>query len=132
MENNWLLPITLLPGIALLVLSTVTISVSLTRDISDLIERGGHEKVSAARIAQLGLINKALILLYLSIALITLSVIAGAYRERFELGRFTMPLVVSGIALLFLAMILLIVYAFRSVYIRKAQLKNELKKKKAQ
>jgi len=131
MENNWLLPITLLPGIALLVLSTVTISVSLTRDISDLIERGGNEKVSAARIAQLGLVNKALIFLYLSIALITLSGIAGAHWERFDLGRFSIPLVISGIALLFLAMILLIVYAFRSVYIRKAQLKNELKKKKA-
>ncbi len=130
MENNWLLPITLLPGIALLVLSTVTISVALTRSISELIERGGDEEVAKARIRQLGIINKALILLYLSIALITLSGIAGAQWSRLDLCAWSMPMILLGIALLFLATIFLILYSVRSVRIRKVQLENELKKRR--
>ncbi len=120
---------TLLPGIALLVLSTVTISVSLTRDISELIERGGNEKLATARISQLSLINKALILLYLCIALITLSGMAGATPLLLDFSHFGIPLLITGISSLFLAMILLILYAIRSVHIRKHQLNDELKKR---
>jgi len=129
MEYNWLLPITLLPGVALLVLSTVSISVALTRSISDLIERGGDKKVAEARIGQLGIINKALILLYLSIAFITLAGITGAQWRHFDLSPWSMPMILIGIAILFLAMIFLIIYSLRSVKIRKVQLENELKKR---
>lgn len=78
MENNRIFPITLIPGIALLILSTVTISVALTRGISELIESNGSKAIVLSKIRQLGEINRALILLYGSVALLSISGISTA------------------------------------------------------
>jgi len=126
MENNWILPITLIPGIALLILSTVTISVALTRGISELIERNGSKAIVLSKIRQLGVINRALILLYVSVALLTISGISAAgfgIPEGMALSRlFTL----AGIFMLFAAMLLLVLYAIRSLRIRRAQLHERL------
>jgi len=126
MENNWIFPITLIPGIALLILSTVTISVALTRDISELIERNGSKAIVLSKIRQLGVINRALILLYGSVALLTLSGISAAgfgLPRGMALSRF---FTLAGILMLFAAMLFLVLYAIRSLRIRRAQLHEKL------
>ncbi len=126
MENNRIFPITLIPGIALLILSTVTISVALTRGISELIERNGSKAIVLSKIRQLGVINRALILLYGSVALLSISGISTAgfgLSRGMALSRFFTP---AGILMLFAAMLFLVLYAIRSLRIRRPRLHEKL------
>ncbi len=123
-----ILPIILTPGIALLILSTVTISVALTRGISELIERNGSKAIVLSKMRQLGVLNRALILLYGSVALLTISGISTAgfgLPRGVELNRF---FTLAGILMLFAAMLLLVLYAIRSLRIRRARLHEKLQK----
>ena len=90
---QWIVPITAIPGIALIVLSTSSLLISLNKEISLLnLEKEKYREIIDLKIIQLKRLNWALVLLYIGI-------------------------------LFFLAIILLIIYGFKSIYIRQKHLK---------
>jgi hypothetical protein len=119
MMESWILPITLLPGIGLLIMSTSNLVVALFEEIDPLEHK--HQKMTpliGLKINQLDLLNKALVGLYISAGIFTLSgIILGIYPE----AQFIKWILGIGILIVFISLLLLIIYSFRSVRIRRNQ-----------
>ncbi|NJN26763.1 MAG: DUF2721 domain-containing protein [Cyclobacteriaceae bacterium] len=120
------LPITIIPAAALLVLSTSNFIIALVGEVRAL--QNTHEESSAKviirrKIAQLRLLSKAIISLYISIGLMTLSAMILAWHSEQSASVSEIPMIILGAGLLclFAAIALLILYAFRAVKIRQVQ-----------
>lgn len=124
---EWYVPITMIPGVALLVLSTSNFIVALANEIQNLQEKQKTSNtIIQLKISQLGLLSRAIVSLYVSIAFFTLSGISlGLFKidERRSqiMSDFALGL---GMIALFGGMALLIVYALRAVRIRKDQFES--------
>ena len=121
--QEWYIPITILPGICLLILSTSNIMIDLSSELKSLI-RGSVErsKLIERKLKQLKLINRAMVLLYLSIGSFIVSALLSGLSVgsgfNFKLNIYVLFL---GIALAFLALISLVIYSFRAVKLRQDQ-----------
>jgi len=80
--------------------------------------------ISAKKIKQLGLLTRASALLYLASGIYVLSGIFGAILENKTIYDWPSLLLYIGTILVFIAFVLLIIYAFRAVRIRKLQFDN--------
>ena len=77
---NWYLPITIIPGLGMLILSTVTQMLSLSSEINGLVTKKCSQfqhEISERKIKQLGLLTRANALLYLATGCYVLSGILG-------------------------------------------------------
>ena len=124
---NWYLPITIIPGLGMLILSTVTQMLSLSSEINGLVTQEcsvfQHE-ISKRKIKQLGLLTRANALLYLATGSYVLSGILGVIFESESIVSIPSITLYIGTILVFIAITLLIMYAFRAVKIRKDQFAN--------
>ena len=124
---NWYLPITIIPGLGMLILSTVTQILNLSTEISGLVTQKcsvfQHE-ISARKIKQLGLLTRANALLYLATGSYVLSGILGVVFESESMVSIPSITLYVGTIFVFMAITLLITYAFRAVKIRKDQFVN--------
>jgi hypothetical protein len=124
---NWYLPITIIPGLGMLILSTVTQMLSLSSEINGLITQKcsvfQHE-ISKRKIKQLGLLTRANALLYLATGSYVLSGILGVIFESESIVSIPSITLYIGTVFVFIAITLLIIYAFRAVKIRKDQFVN--------
>ena len=124
---NWYLPITIIPGLGMLILSTVTQILNLSTEISELVTQKcsvfQHE-ISARKIKQLGLLTRANALLYLATGSYVLSGILGVVFESESMVSIPSITLYVGTIFVFMAITLLITYAFRAVKIRKDQFVN--------
>ena len=119
---QWIVPLTVLPGIALIILSTSNLVISLNREISHLNEdKDKYGQIIASKIIQLKRLNRALVLLYISVLFFLSSGILGALVDP-EKTIFAC-IMIAGVVVLILAIILLIIYGFKSIYIRERHLK---------
>jgi hypothetical protein len=124
MTESWILPITPLPGIGLLIMSTSNIVVALSEEI-DHIEHQ-HQKMTPLielKINQLDLHNKALLGLYISAGTFTLTgIIMGIYSDQ----QFIKWILGVEVLIVFISLLLLIIYSFKSVKIRRNQFKENI------
>ena len=124
---NWYLPITIIPGLGMLILSTVTQILNLSTEISGLVTQKcsvfQHE-ISARKIKQLGLLTRSNALLYLATGSYVLSGILGVVFESESMVSIPSITLYVGTIFVFMAITLLITYAFRAVKIRKDQFAN--------
>jgi len=124
---NWYLPITIIPGLGMLILSTTSQMMTLSSEIGSLLANKcsiyQHE-ISERKIKQLGLLTRASALLYLATGCYVLSGVLGVAFETEAV--FSVPSIALyvGTVLVFIAITLLIIYAFKAVTIRKDQFKN--------
>lgn len=125
--QEWYLPITILPALGMLILSTTSQMMALSAEINNLLQNKCSEfqhLIADKKIRQLGLLTRASALLYLASGVYVLSGILGALIENKSLLDMPSLLLYSGTILVFIAFILLILYAFRAVKIRKLQFEN--------
>ncbi len=125
--QEWYLPITILPALGMLILSTTSQMMTLSAEINSLLQRkctDFQHLVSAKKLKQLGLLTRAGALLYLASGIYVLSGILGAVFETNSFYDAPSLLLYGGTILVFVAFILLITYAFRAVGIRKLQFEN--------
>ena len=119
---QWIIPITVLPGIALIVLSTSSLVISLNKEITQLNkERDKYQDIIRMKLVQLKRLNWALVLLYIGILFFLTSGIFGAIIEPDSF--YPVSSMFAGVLVLILAIILLIIYGFKSIYIRETHLK---------
>jgi len=121
---NWYLPITIIPGLGMLILSTVTQILNLSSEINGLVSQKcsvfQHE-ISERKIKQLGLLTRANALLYLATGSYVLSGILGVIFESESIISIPSITLYIGTIFVFMAITFLIIYAFRAVKIRKDQ-----------
>jgi len=119
---EWIVPITVIPGIALIVLSTSSLLISLNKEISLLnTEKDKYRDIIDLKIIQLKRLNWSLVLLYIGILLFLASGILGAVTEPDE--SFTVATMLAGVLVLIAALVILIIYGFKSIHIRQRHLK---------
>lgn len=125
--TEWYLPITILPALGMLILSTTSQMMTLSSEINSLLSNkctNFEHLIAGKKIEQLGLLTRSSALLYLASGIYVLSGILGALLETESFLDTPSLLLYSGTILVFIAFILLIFYAFRAVGIRKLQFKK--------
>ncbi|MCK4853520.1 MAG: hypothetical protein KAT31_04650 [Bacteroidales bacterium] len=119
---QWIIPITVLPGIALIVLSTSNLVISLNKEITQLNKtRDKYKHIIELKIVQLKRLNWALVLMYIGILIFLASGVLGAITEPDNI--YTVSSMIAGVLVLIIAIFLLIIYGFKSIYIREKHLK---------
>ena len=124
---EWYLPITILPGVGMLILSTVNQMMSLSSEIGNYVSKPCDEfehRIADRKIKQLGLITRASALLYLSAGAYVLSGIFGGILMEDSSNQLPNYILYIGTFFVFGALTLLIIYAFRAVSIRRVQFQN--------
>ena len=123
--EKWYLPITILPGVGLLIMSTSNLLNALSAELTHLIkeDRECMYTIIEQKITQLGLLNLALVAFYLSAASLVMAGLSG----RLQLSPTLITwLMVLGIGSILGALALLTQYSLRAVRIKKAQFKKSL------
>ncbi len=119
---EWYLPITVLPGIGLLILSNSNMLISLNEEIIKLnSDKETYSKIIGLKIKQLKRLNWSLVFLYLGVLFFLVAGMSGAIVDHENL--LTGLSMITGLMVLILAIILLIIYGFKSVYIREKHLR---------
>ena len=121
---EWYLPITIIPGVGLLINSTTTQIMALSSEINNLVSKSCNDfqhNIADRKIKQLTLLTRANFFLYLSVAFYVFSGILGVVIE--SKSSFALPnlSLYAGTLTIFAAIIQLNVYAFRAVKIRREQ-----------
>ena len=126
---QWYIPITIIPGVALLVLSTSNFIIALGAEIIKwtAVERR-NDAIIEKNISQIGLLSRAIVSFYISLASFTLSgIFLGLFSSRETLNEaISTFLVLLGMASLLFGISLLIIYAGRAVRIREQQFEKFL------
>ena len=121
--GNWYLPITILPGLGLLILSTSNLMVTLSNEINKMIKDSSERSIIIKKLSQLRLLNMTMAFFYVSVALLFISVvIKGLY----NFDKVSLYISVLAIVLVIVALLFLIIYSFRAVKIRQNQFKKVL------
>ena len=121
---EWYVPITILPGISLLILSTSNQMLSLSEEIGRLLSgdtSAFNKEIAALKIKQLERLTKSITLLYLSAANFVLSGILKALLNLDGYEFIPNIVLVVGVGFVLIALVLLIRYGFHAISIRKMQ-----------
>ena len=121
--ENWYLPITIVPGLGLLILSTSNLIVTLSNEINGMIEHSKANKLIGRKLLQLKLLNMAMVFFYVAVAFLLIS---GVINGLFELEKASLFISVFAIILALIGLFSLIIYSFRAVRIRQNQFRHKL------
>lgn len=119
---EWYLPITILPAVGLLIMSTASQMMGLSTEIRQLLSEKCtpfQHKISEIKIRQLGRLTKSIALLYSSAALLVVSGLINATSGNGSKSSFYV--LIMGVIMVLVALVLLIFYGFKTISIRKLQ-----------
>lgn len=125
--QEWYLPITILPALGMLSLSTTSQMMTLSNEINGLLQQKCtkfQHLISSKKLKQLGLLTRAGALLYLASGIYVLSGVLSVLLETDSFFDVPSLLLYMGTLVLFIAFVILVIYAFRAVRIRKLQFDN--------
>ena len=120
--ENWYLPITIVPGLGLLILSTSNLMVTLSNEIDAMIENSKQEATIVIKLKQLKLLNMAMVFFYVAVALLLVSAVGNGL---YTIDKASLYISVLAIIFALIGIISLIIYSFRAVSIRQNQFKNK-------
>ncbi|MEM8847001.1 MAG: hypothetical protein AAFY00_00285 [Bacteroidota bacterium] len=121
---DWYIPITIVPAIGLIILSTSNLLIALSSEIKELIKgKNTVEPLIQVKLKQLKRLSWAMILLYVSVASFVVSgLIAGVYESGHQMvSDVSIYVVVLGIFVALAALFILIAYALSALRIRQNQ-----------
>ncbi|MBU2525236.1 MAG: hypothetical protein KKC03_01355 [Bacteroidetes bacterium] len=121
--ENWYIPITILPGIALLVLSTSSLMIALSGEIRQRISENLDHKTTSKKLKQLKLLSRALVCLYVGAAAMVGAGIQNLFSFSIRISEFLMVVGTLGI---FVASSFLILFSVRAVRIRQDEFNESL------
>lgn len=129
--ENWYIPISIIPGIGLLILSTSNLMVTLSSEINTLIHNTDeNDGIINRKLVQLKLLNRAMVLFYIAIScLVTAALIGGISLKLDTETTLALYVIILGIIMLLLGLFWLIKYSYRAVSIRQDQFKIKFNKK---
>lgn len=128
--DHWIIPVTIIPGIGLLILSTTNLWIGLSDEIDRFIKEDPRKNdwYIRVKIRQLRLLNISMICLYLGAALFSVAGLAGAFLDGASGGGEAMVLYLEMTALLSLlvSIVLLVIYSIHAVKIKNSQFNRSL------
>ena len=129
--DNWYIPITIIPGIGLLILSTSNLMVTLSTEINTLIHNTDENDVIInKKLIQLKLLNRAMVLFYIAISCLVTAALIGGISLKLDIEATpALYVIILGIIILLLGLFWLIKYSYRAVSIRQDQFKIKFNKK---
>lgn len=120
--GEWYVPITVLPGICLLILSTSNIMIDLSREVNLLIVKKERVVLIERKLKQLKLINRAMVFLYIAVASFVVSGLLAGVAENLKINaQFSIYMLLMGMFFALLALSSLMLYSFRAVKLRQDQ-----------
>ena len=124
--EHWYLPITILPGIGLLILSTSNQLIALSNEISERLKLEiCNDQISQRKLKQLKLLNKGMVGLYIGAGAMVASGILSGLQNFYEFSNtFGLIIMLLGVLSVFISISFLIVYSLRAVKIRQDQYKE--------
>lgn len=128
---EWFVPITILPGVALLVLSTSNLLINLSDEISQLLQSEKHAEILIAKkkLKQLNLLNLAMVGLYFGAANFVVSAILAIQSETLAwCYKASIYSISGGIIAVLVSLCFLVIFSFKAVTIRKNQFLDKNKK----
>jgi len=130
--DSWVIPLTLLPGIGMMIMSTTNLTTAISTEINKLLaQEECNPALVEKKISQMSLLNVAMVCLYISAAVFAVAgLIEGIFKLRTQMhdGTLRQLLLVIGIAALVLATFLLITFSIRAVRIKRNQFLNSIHK----
>jgi hypothetical protein len=127
--DNWHLPMTILPGIGLLILSTSNLMITLSNEIASLIkEQSKEESIISRKLIQLKTLNRAMIFFYVAVAFLAITGVLGGL-QIVSIKNSLVYVAVIGIVIMLSGIFSLIKYSFKAVSIRQDQFKTKFTKK---
>ena len=121
--ENWYLPVTIVPGLGLLILSTSNLMIALSNEISTLIKNTKDKTIITKKLTQLRLLNTTMVFFYISVALLFVSAVVNGLCS---IENASLYISVFAISLVIIGLIFLITYSFRAVKIRQNQFKKRV------
>ena len=124
---EWYLPITIIPGVGLLINSTTTQIMALSSEINSLVSKSCNDfqhSIADKKIKQLTLLTRANSFLYMSVAFYVFSGILGVITESNDTYALPNIALYIGTLSIFTALILLNIYALKAVKIRQEQFEH--------
>ncbi len=127
--ENWYLPITLVPGIGLLILSTSNLMVTLSNELNGFkIEDLKDDAIFSRKLAQLKTLNRSMVLFYSAVACLAIAGLIGGLQLS-SIKNSATYISVIGIVIMILGLLSLIKYSFKAVSIRQDQFTKKFNKK---
>ncbi len=127
---EWYLPITILPGVGVLILSTTNQMLAISREVGELLDHRCSKfqhNIADRKIKQLTRLTTSAALLYISAACFVSSGILGAIIPMMEESNIPNYVLIAGVVLVLVALAILVNYGFQSISIRKFQHKHNHK-----
>ena len=124
--EQWYLPITILPGIGLLILSTSNQLIALSGEIAERLKQNNSEDdITPRKLSQLKLLNKGLVGLYIGAgAMVAAGILSGLQNFYHFSNTFGLISMLLGVLSVFVSISFLILYSLRAVKIRQDQYKE--------
>ncbi len=130
--DNWIIPLTLLPRIGMMIMSTSNLSTAISDEINALLhEKECNTQLVQVKISQMSLLNIAMVCLYISTSVFAIAGLVGGISDLQNIMidlTYHHILVIIGIATLVLATILLMIFSVRSVKIKRNQYLKSISK----
>lgn len=127
--ENWYLPMTILPGIGLLILSTSNLMITLSNEIASLIkERSTEESIISRKLVQLKTLNRAMVFFYIAVAFLAITGVLGGLQIA-SLKNSLSYIAIVGIIIMLSGIFSLIKYSYKAVSIRQDQFTTKFTKK---
>lgn len=128
--DNWVIPLTLLPGIGMIIMSTSHLSTATSDEINQLLrDESCDTALIKQKISQLFLLNLAKVGLYISIAVFSVAgLIEAIFTLQSEMHDSVLRtiLLIIGVSTLVIATLVLILFSVRKVKIKRDQFLNRI------
>ena len=119
---EWYIPMTIIPGIGLIILSTSNIMLALNNEITQLNKEEKNREIIKLKLSQLKRLSISIVFQYIGVLLFLLSGIVKSiytFSESIPKIFLTVGVIVIGISLL-----ILLIYSIKAVCIRQKHLKQ--------
>lgn len=118
--ENWTLPLSMIPSLAVILTSTSRMILGLTDELNNKIKDPGHDRiVVAAKHRQIKRLSLASIFMYMSLAVLVVAVLlvgTGWIGAQVEEGA-----MLSAVGLFFVAIVYMIIFSWKAYFIRQRQ-----------
>jgi len=119
---EWYIPMTIIPGIGLLILSTSNIMLALNMEINELeMELNPNIGIIRSKLSQLKRLSIAIVFLYIGVLLFLVAGVLKSINDE-AMGLFT-GLLLTGVGSVIVSIIFLLIHSVKAVRIRQRHLK---------
>ena len=121
--ENWYVPITILPGIGLLILSTSNLLIALSSEIAERLKLDiCNDEITRRKLKQLDLLSKGIVGLYVGAGSMVASGILSGIQNFYQFPQsISLIIMITGVVSVFISLSFLILYSFRALKIRHDQ-----------